>query len=171
MASCSDCGAEFSRFSLTGGLIDGRCVSCQQAHMARLGQLESERRDLEQQKAEVQLLRAQRMILTTETSHNLPVTDRLGIVTAECVIGMHLLKDAAMLFRDALGGRSKTMQKGLRDAREIALDELKAEAAALGADAVIGIDLDYSEIAGAGKSMLFLVVSGTAVKLDQQRSG
>ena len=56
------------------------------------------------------------------------------------------------------------MQQGLKEARTAALDELRAEALALGADAVVGIDLDYSEISGGGKSMLFLVASGTAVE-------
>ena len=112
-----------------------------------------------------------RIILTTETAHNLPVDQRLEIVTAEVVIGMHLFKDIASAFRDTFGGRSGTMQKGLRDARKTALEELKLEAHALGADAVVGIDLDYSEISGGGKSMLFLVASGTAVTLSKAASG
>lgn len=107
-----------------------------------------------------------RIILTTETAHNLAVAERLDIVTAEVVIGMHLFKDIASAFRDTFGGRSRLMQEGLRDARRTALHELRAEALALGADAVVGVDLDYSEISGGGKSMLFLVASGTAVKLE-----
>lgn len=107
-----------------------------------------------------------RIILTTETAHNLPVTERLDIVTAEVVIGMHLFKDIASSWRDTFGGRSKVMQNGLRDAKNTALQELRAEAHQLGADAVVGVDLDYSEISGGGKSMLFLVASGTAVKLE-----
>ncbi|WP_283176762.1 YbjQ family protein [Gemmobacter sp. 24YEA27] len=112
-----------------------------------------------------------RIILTTETAHNLPVGQRLDIVTAEVVIGMHLFKDIASAFRDTFGGRSATMQQGLRDARKTALDELRLEAHALGADAVVGVDLDYSEISGGGKSMLFLVASGTAVTLNKAASG
>jgi uncharacterized protein YbjQ (UPF0145 family) len=106
------------------------------------------------------------IILTTETAHNLPVTDRLGIISAECVIGMHLFKDIAAAFRDTFGGRSQSMQDVLRDARVSALEELRREAFELGADAVVGVDLDYSEISGGGKSMLFLVATGTAVKLQ-----
>lgn len=105
------------------------------------------------------------ILLTTETAHNLPVVDRLDIVTAEVVIGMHLFKDVASVFRDVFGGRSAVMQQGLREARQTALAELRKEAHALGADAVVGVDLDYSEISGGGKSMLFLVASGTAVTL------
>lgn len=108
---------------------------------------------------------APRILLTTETAPNLPIARRIDIVTAEVVIGMHLFKDVAGVFRDVFGGRSKTMQSGLRDARKLALDELRIEAASLGADAVVGVDLDYSEISGGGKSMLFLVASGTAVTL------
>ncbi|MBN8294701.1 YbjQ family protein [Rhodobacter sp. NTK016B] len=111
------------------------------------------------------------MVLTTETAHNLPVAERLDIVSAEVVIGMHLFKDIASAFRDTFGGRSKGMQDGLRDARKTALNELRSEALALGADAVVGIDLDYSEISGSGKSMLFLVASGTAVTLVPQNAG
>lgn len=58
-------------------------------------------------------------------------------------------------------------QNTLKDARNTALEELRMEAAALGADAVVAVDLDYSKISGGGKSMLFLVASGTAVKLER----
>jgi uncharacterized protein YbjQ (UPF0145 family) len=108
------------------------------------------------------------IILTTETAHNLPVTGRLGIVSAECVIGMHLFKDIAAAFRDTFGGRSQSMQDVLREARVTALDDLRREAYELGADAVVGIALNYNEISGGGKSMLFLVASGTAVNLQPE---
>lgn len=119
----------------------------------------------EQAEAKRQKTVLEKIILTTEASHNLPVSQRLDIVTAEVVIGMHLFKDIGAVFRDVFGGRSETMQRGLKDARKAALAELRLEAFELGADAVVGIDLDYSEISGGGKSMLFLVASGTAVKL------
>jgi len=67
--------------------------------------------------------------------------------------------------RDIFGGRSEASQKVLKDARQTCLRELKLEANELGADAIIGIDLDYQEFSGKGKGMLFLVASGTAVKL------
>ena len=67
--------------------------------------------------------------------------------------------------RDIFGGRSAASQKILRDSRQTCLRELKIEAFELGADAVIGVDLDYQEFSGKGKGMLFLVASGTAVKL------
>ena len=67
--------------------------------------------------------------------------------------------------RDFIGGRSNTHQKALREARETCLKELAATASEVGADAVVGVDLDYSEISGGGKGMLLLVATGTAAKL------
>lgn len=144
MANCTSCG----RSSFQAYLTDGLCMTCH-----------------EQAEAKREKTVLEKIILTTEASHNLPVAQRLDIVTAEVVIGMHLFKDIGAVFRDVFGGRSETMQRGLKDARKAALAELRLEAFELGADAVVGIDLDYSEISGGGKSMLFLVASGTAVKL------
>ena len=105
-------------------------------------------------------------MLTTETSpQGVDIVERVEIITAETVLGMNIFRDLFAGIRDVVGGRSKATQKVLRDARKICLSELKEEALMLGADAVIGVDLDYSEISGGGKSgMIFLVVSGTAVK-------
>ena len=109
--------------------------------------------------------------LTTNFSFaNYEIEDEIGIVTAECVYGMNIFRDMFAGVRDFFGGRSKASQKVLRDARNSCLNELKLEAHSLGADGVIGIDLDYSEISGKGKGMLFLVASGTAVKFKQGNS-
>lgn len=111
------------------------------------------------------------MVLTTETSFPPGViTKRLGIITAECAFGMNLFKDLFAGVRDIVGGRSKATQGILRDARKTVLKELKNEAYDLGADAIIAVDLDYSEFSGGRKSMLFIVASGTAVKLSDGKS-
>jgi uncharacterized protein YbjQ (UPF0145 family) len=81
------------------------------------------------------------------------------------VFGMNIFRDFFAGMTDLFGGRSSASQKVLRDARNTCLKELKKEAYDLGADGVMGIDLDYSEISGKDKGMLFLVASGTAVKL------
>ena len=78
---------------------------------------------------------------------------------------MNIFRDIFAEVTDFFGGRSKASQKVLRDARKHCLNELRQEAKELGANAVIGVDLDYSEISGKGKGMLFLVASGTAVKV------
>lgn len=155
MGKCVDCSKQVSWMALREGRY---CVDCYEELTKRRHGIVDDRQEL--------LAAASQVILTTETAHNLPVAERLDIVTAECVIGMHLFRDIATALRDVFGGRSETMQKGLRQARMSALAELRLEAAQLGADAVVGVDLDYSEISGGGKNMLFLVASGTAVKLQ-----
>ncbi len=95
-----------------------------------------------------------------------------GVIAAECVMGINVLRDIAGAFRDFVGGRSKTHQNVLNDARKACFIELIKAAQARGGDAVTGIRLDYEEIAGGGKSgMLLLAVSGTAVKLRKPEGG
>ena len=110
---------------------------------------------------------AKDLIVTTEFSMaEYRVTERIEVITAECVFGMNLFKDFFAGIRDIFGGRSSSSQKVLRDARRTCLTELRREALIVGATAIVGVDLDYSEISGDGKSMLFVVVSGTAVTVE-----
>jgi uncharacterized protein YbjQ (UPF0145 family) len=105
------------------------------------------------------------MILTTTTLvEGRPVAAYLGIVTGEVIVGANIFSDMFASVRDIVGGRSGAYEGALRDARTQALAELKLEAKDLGADAVIGIDLDY-EVLGKTGSMLMVSASGTAVKL------
>ncbi|SDE90813.1 YbjQ family protein [Limimaricola pyoseonensis] len=104
-------------------------------------------------------------MITTETHIDLPIEERLGIVSAECVLGVSVFRDLAGLVRNATGGRVVSSQNSFREARTTALNEMKQEAGRLGADAVIAVDLDYSEISGGHKSMLLVAATGTAVKL------
>lgn len=155
MAKCERCSAEVMWLAKNPG---GLCNNC--FHSDGIAATE-----IPTHGAVSSLGAADHIILTTEAAPDLQVVRRLDIITAEVVIGMHLFKDIASAWRDVFGGRSKGMQDGLREARKAALSELRREAASLGADAVLGVDLDYSEISGGGKSMLFLVASGTAVTL------
>ena len=109
-------------------------------------------------------------LTTTPTYPNLEIEEVKGVITSECVFGMNVFRDFFAGMTDFFGGRSEASQKVLRDARETCLNELKKEAYELGADGVIGIDLDYSEISGKGKGMLFLVASGTAVKFKEEEA-
>jgi uncharacterized protein YbjQ (UPF0145 family) len=106
------------------------------------------------------------IMLTTETAPNLNITKRIEIVTAECAFGMNIFKDLFAGIRDIVGGRSEAVQKTLRDSRKTALYELKKEAHAVGANAVVGVDLDYVELSAAG-NMVLLVASGTAVVIEE----
>ena len=105
-------------------------------------------------------------MLTTETVPNLNITKRIEIVTAECAFGMNIVKDLFAGIRDIVGGCSEAVQKSMRDSRETVLYELKKEAYAVGANAVVGVDLDYVELSSAG-SMVMLVASGTAVVIEE----
>jgi uncharacterized protein YbjQ (UPF0145 family) len=112
---------------------------------------------------------AENIILTTAPFvAGAEIEKEIEIVTAECVFGMNVFKDLFNVARDFFGGRSRSTQQTLRDARKVALTELRREALQVGADAVIAIDLDYQEISGgAGKAgMIMIVASGTAVQLQ-----
>lgn len=129
-------------------------------------QLEESKKNQAEQK-KIKSITKNGILLTTETAPSLNIIKRIDIITAECVYGMNIFKDIFASFTDVFGGRSDSIQSTLRDARKTALAELRKEAASIGANAVIGVDLDYSEISGGGKSgMLFIVASGTAVIID-----
>ena len=106
------------------------------------------------------------MILsTTPTIEGRPIRDYKGIVTGETIIGANFLKDFMAGIRDIVGGRSGAYEKVLREAKDSSMKEMEERAAAMGANAVVGIDIDYETI-GQGNSMLMVAVSGTAVVLN-----
>ena len=99
---------------------------------------------------------------TTSILEGKPVSRYLGIVTGEAIIGANIFRDLFASVRDIVGGRSATYEKGLAEAREIALKEMQDKAVAMGANAVIGVDIDY-EVMGQANGMLMVSASGTAV--------
>jgi uncharacterized protein YbjQ (UPF0145 family) len=106
------------------------------------------------------------IITTTTTIEGKPVQEYLGIVTGEAILGANLFRDLFAGIRDIVGGHSGAYEKELRRAREIALDEMRQAAEQLGANAIIGVDLDYETIEmGGGGGMLMVTASGTAVRL------
>jgi len=105
------------------------------------------------------------MILTTTPSvDGKQIGEYLGIVTGEAIMGANVFRDLFAGIRDIVGGRSAAYEKELSKARQIALGEMEAAAAQRGANAVVGVDLDY-EVLGANSGMLMVSASGTAVKL------
>ncbi len=101
-------------------------------------------------------------ISTTSALEGKPVKRYLGIVTGEAIIGANIFRDMFAAVRDIVGGRSATYEKGLAEARDLALKEMQQKAVAMGANAVIGVDIDY-EVLGQGNGMLMVSTSGTAV--------
>jgi uncharacterized protein YbjQ (UPF0145 family) len=104
------------------------------------------------------------IVTTTPTVEGRQVADYLGVVTGEAIIGANVLKDILAAVRDVIGGHAGAYEDALRRAREEALREMIREAESRGADAVLGMDLDY-EVLGVKSGMLMVICAGTAVRL------
>lgn len=104
-------------------------------------------------------------VTTTESVEGRSIAQYLGIVSGEAVMGTNLFRDVFAGIRDLVGGRAGAYEKELRKAKRLALEAMEEEAALLGADAIIGVDLDYESIGGENRSMLMVSANGTAVKL------
>lgn len=104
-------------------------------------------------------------LTTTPTIEGKRIVTYCGVIAGEAILGANIFKDLFAGIRDIVGGRSATYERELQKAREIALQELQERAGALGANAVVGIDLDY-EVIGQGGSMLMVSASGTAVVVE-----
>lgn len=104
------------------------------------------------------------LLTTTNVVEGRPVQEYLGVINAQSIIGANIFKDIFAGLRDVFGGRSKTYERVLEEAKEDALRELGEKAQALGANAVVGVDLDFETI-GSNGSMLMVIATGTAVRL------
>ena len=102
---------------------------------------------------------------TTSTVQNKNIREYLGIVSGETISGVNFVKDIFSSLRDIIGGRSNTYERELIKARESAISEMELKATKLGANAVIGIDIDYA-VLGKNNGMLMVTVTGTAVILE-----
>lgn len=102
---------------------------------------------------------------TTNDLQNKEIKRYMGIVTGEAILGANIFKDIFAGIRDIVGGRSASYERELQEARRIAFSEMEDKANRIGANAIIGIDIDYETI-GANGSMLMVSVSGTAVQAE-----
>ncbi|KAB0462893.1 hypothetical protein BS628_02960 [Agrobacterium radiobacter] len=145
MPKCKRCGTDY----YLGGK-DGHCVDCEEAVAKSDGDAKK-----------------QSIIMTTSIDvPNREVDSVISIVASEAALGMNIFKDVANNWRDFVGGRSNASQASLKEARLACLDGLRSEAHAVGADAVISVDLDYNQLATGGTGgILFVAATGTAVKL------
>lgn len=159
---CRGCGKPFDIDTLN----EGFCHPCytKELNNRHLRKVEREQSQKAIEIESLSELDLKNIILTTESSHQIEIEERIDIITAECAFGMNIFKDLFSGVRDVIGGRSSSTQNILRDSRKTVLNELRKEAYAIGANAVVGVNLSYSEFSGGNKSMLFVVASGTAVK-------
>ena len=105
------------------------------------------------------------LITTTNIIEGKKITRYYGIVSGETIIGANVFRDFFASIRDIVGGRAGSYEEVLREAKDTALKELEEQAFQLGANAVIGVDLDY-ETVGSGGSMLMVTAAGTAVRYE-----
>lgn len=103
------------------------------------------------------------IVTTTNTIEGHKITSYKGIVVGEAIMGANVVRDVFASITDIVGGRSGAYESKLQDARDTAMNELEARAAAMGANAVVGVDLDYEVV---GQSMLMVSASGTAVVIE-----
>jgi len=107
------------------------------------------------------------IVSTTPTIEGKRMAQYLGLVSGEAILGANIFKDLFAGIRDIVGGRSGAYEEELRKAKQIAIDEMVEQAMVLGANAVVGVDLDYETIGiGSGGNMLMVSASGTAVVVE-----
>ena len=105
------------------------------------------------------------LITTTNTIEGRRIVDYKGLVAGEAILGANLFKDLFASIRDIVGGRSGSYEKVLNDARQTAVADMTDNAERMGANAIVGVDIDYETI-GANGSMLMVSASGTAVRIE-----
>ena len=103
------------------------------------------------------------LITTTPTLENKKIIQYYGLVSGEAILGANIFKDIFANIRDIIGGRSAAYERELRNAKEIAINEMSDQATAMGANAIVGVDLDYETIRAGSGNMLMVSASGTAV--------
>ncbi len=103
------------------------------------------------------------LVSTTPDFQNKKIVKYIGLVSGEAILGANIFKDNFASITDIIGGRSGSYENELRKAKQIAMNEMQEEAARLGANAIVGVDLDYESIGGSGGHMLMVSASGTAV--------
>jgi len=106
------------------------------------------------------------LVVTTPALEGKKIVRYIGIVTGEAILGANIFKDFFAGIRDIVGGRSAAYEKELRQAKDIALQEMAEQARALGGNAVVAVDLDYETIGGGSGNMLMVSASGTAVVFE-----
>ena len=169
MAKCTVCEKEMGfADKVNAKSFDGLCRSCTDHNRKIAAGLED--KTIEEAAFDTRELDATIDAITLTTSHTLQdieVTKYIGVVSAECAYGMNMFKDMFANVRNLVGGRSSAVQDTMRDSRETVMQELKREAHAKGANAVIAVDIDYTQLGAGGNMMVLVSASGTAVVIEE----
>lgn len=145
--TCSKCGHVYERSAEHEGKLT-ECPSCKARQVIK--------------RADGSARRSSTVVTTTPTLQGHEIKEYLGVVSAEAVVGVNVFRDILAGVRDIVGGRSGTLEKALTQAREAAMEDLRLKASKLGANAVVGLTLDYETLGDRG-GMLMVVATGTAV--------
>lgn len=163
MPVCASCDRDVSFGDLRGGI----CRACRAK--AEAGRMATAIKEIEAVPAPEELNDPRFLALILSTTNEIPnrqIDGIIDIVGAEAAVGLNIFKDIAANFRDFFGGRSRTVQIAVKEARDACLIDLRLAAVKLGADAVIGVRFDFSELStGSGGGILFVAATGTAVRL------
>ena len=163
MALCKECGEKVSW--LDGG--SDICNSCHNKDFTLKLATEAQASEkIDSDNAQRQEAIESILVTTAHTLQGIEVTKYLGFVSTECAYGMNMFKDMFANVRNLVGGRSAAVEDTMRDSRETVLLELKREAYAKGANAVIAVDLDYTQLGAGGNMMVLVTASGTAVVIE-----
>ena len=169
MAKCTVCEKEMGfADKVNAKSFDGLCRTCTDHNRKIAAGLED--KTIEEAAFDTRELDATIdaiMLTTSHTLQGIEVTKYLGVVSAECAYGMNMFKDMFANVRNLVGGRSSAVQDTMRDSRETVMQELKREAHAKGANAVIAVDIDYTQLGAGGNMMVLVSASGTAVVIEE----
>ena len=160
MAECKECGTSIKAWEAIGGA----CEDCYSLYLKKKALLKEREANAEREQAVEEL--GSVLLTTAHTLQDVTVTKYLGVVSAECAYGMNMFKDMFANVRNLVGGRSAAVEDTMRDSRETVMQELKREAHAKGANAVIAVDLDYTQLGAGGNMMVLVSASGTAVIIE-----
>jgi len=161
MAECKECGTSIKAWEAIGGA----CEDCYSLYLKKKALLKEREAYAEREQAVEEL--GSVLLTTAHTLQDVTVTKYLGVVSAECAYGMNVFKDMFANVRNLVGGRSAAVEDTMRDSRETVMQELKREAHAKGANAVIAVDLDYTQLGAGGNMMVLVSASGTAVVVEE----
>ena len=155
---------KFGLFEDTFGEEVKLCWQCHRKQQQLLGPAEVDKMN---EASEENTAISSMLLTTAPTLQGIEVTKYLGVISAECAYGMNMFKDMFANVRNLVGGRSAAVEDAMRDSRETVLLELKREAHAKGANAVIAVDLDYTQLGSGGNMMVLVSASGTAVVIEE----
>lgn len=159
MGMCIGCSEVFP----SDIMVNKYCPNCLEKSMEELKDEEIKNIKLEELKKNKHLLDC--IYLTTETSINTPINERVGIISSQCVYGINIMKDMFSFLRDIIGGRIKSLEDALEQANKEILDDLKMKAYLQGGNAVIGIKIEHTYNNANNGSILSVFATGTVVKI------